>query len=134
MKMDYKQIFDRYPEQAKAPLLLIRNLIITIAQEQGLGNIEESLKWNEPSYLVKTGSAVRLDWKAKTPDHYYLFFNCNTKLIDTFRELYSDTLQFQGNRAIVLSIHEPLPTETIRQCLTLAMNYKTIKHLPLLGA
>lgn len=132
--MDCKQKFAQYPEHAKAPLLLIRHLIMTIAQDQGLGDVVESLKWNEPSYLVKSGSSVRLDWKARNPNHYYLFFNCNTKLVDTFRELYSDTLQFQGNRAIVFSIHDPLPTDIIRHCLTLAMNYKKIKHLPLLGA
>lgn len=134
METGIQNKFDNYPNHVQPLLLQIRSLVIDIAKKHNLGNVEESLKWDEPSYLVNTGSAIRIDWKPKSPEHYFIFFNCNTKLVDTFRELHSNALQFQGNRAIVLSIHKPLPIETIRQCLTLAMNYKTIKHLPLLGA
>ena len=133
MEVATQNKFDSYPEHIKLRLLCIRDLVFDVAKEHGLGDVEESLKWNEPSYLVNTGTAIRIDWKAKTPDHYFIFFNCNTTLVDTFRELHSDVIQFQGNRAIILNIYEPLPTKTIRQFLTLAMKYKTIKHLPLLG-
>ncbi|MCU7998579.1 DUF1801 domain-containing protein [Shewanella sp. SM101] len=118
-----------------APLLLrIRILIFSIAEVQDLGAVEESLKWGEPSYSVKNGSTVRFDWKPKYPEQYYLFFNCKTQLVDTFRELYSDILQFEGNRTIVLNIHDPLPESAISQCIELSLTYKSIKHLPLLGA
>jgi hypothetical protein len=75
-----------------------------------------------------------MDWKPQTPDRYFLFFHCQTKLVDTFRELYSSSLEFQGNRAIVLGVEKELPEKVIRHCIALAFRYKAIKHLPLLGA
>ncbi|MCS6233012.1 DUF1801 domain-containing protein, partial [Shewanella baltica] len=67
-------------------------------------------------------------------EQYCLFFNCKTQLVDTFRELHSDVLQFEGNRAIVLNIYDPLPEFAISQCIELSLKYKSIKHLTLLGA
>lgn len=126
--------FAQYPPQVKPALNALRELIYTLVSELKLGDIEESLKWGEPSFKVKTGSPIRIDWKAATPDNYYIFFNCQTKLVDTFRELYSDVLEFQGNRAVVLKLNEPLPETKIKHCLTLALTYQKVKHLPLLGA
>ncbi|MBD0785595.1 DUF1801 domain-containing protein [Vibrio sp. Y2-5] len=128
-----KDRFDEYPESARVRLEKLRSLVLQIATELNLGEVEESLKWGEPSYSVTTGSPVRLNWKMKSPNNYYLFFNCQTSLIDTFRELYSEELEFQGNRAIILSLSEPLPETPIKHCLELALTYKLRKHLPLLG-
>ncbi|ELA9458277.1 DUF1801 domain-containing protein [Vibrio alginolyticus] len=128
-----KARFDEYPKHVRIRIEELRNVVLTIASELKLGDVEESLKWGEPSYSVKTGSPVRMDWKQKTPSRYYLFFNCQTKLVDTFRELYSDSLEFQGNRAIILSLSAPLPEASIKSCLELALTYQKRKNLPLLG-
>jgi hypothetical protein len=129
-----KNRFDEYPGSARAKLEEVRNLVFKVATELDLGEVEESLKWGEPSYSVKTGTPLRMDWKLKSPNNYYLFFNCKTKLVDAFRELYGEVLEFQGNRAIVLSLSEPLPEAIIKHCLELALTYQQRKHLPLLGA
>ncbi len=126
--------FNEYPEDVRMKLLDLRSLILETASELQLGNAEETLKWGEPSYSVKTGSPIRIDWKLKSPSNYYLFFNCKTTLIETFRELYANELEFQGNRAIVLRLSEPLPEQAIKHCITLGLTYHKIKHLPLLGA
>ncbi|NOH24685.1 DUF1801 domain-containing protein [Vibrio europaeus] len=129
-----KERFDEYPENARARLTELRDLVFKIASELDLGEVDETLKWGEPSYSVKTGSPLRMDWKLKSPNNYYLFFNCQTKLVDTFRELYGEELVFQGNRAIVLSLSKPIPESAIKSCLELALTYQQRKHLPLLGA
>lgn len=134
MKNAVEKRFSEYPENARSRLKELRGLIFSIAEELELGDIEESLKWGEPSYDVKTGSPLRIDWKQKSPTHYFLYFNCQTKLVDTYRELYSGELDFQGNRAIVLSLSDPLPEEAIKHCIRLALTYQQRKHLPLLGA
>ncbi|WP_025555175.1 DUF1801 domain-containing protein [Vibrio parahaemolyticus] len=128
-----KDRFDEYPDNARVRLEELRNLVFQVASELELGEVDETLKWGEPSYSVKTGSPLRIDWKLKSPNSCYLFFNCQTKLIDTFRELYSDELVFQGNRAIVLSLSKPLPETVIKSCLELALTYHQRKNLPLLG-
>ena len=128
-----KDRFDEYPENARVRLEELRNLVFQVASELELGEVDEALKWGEPSYSVKTGSPLRMDWKLKSPNNYYLFFNCQTKLVDTFRELYGDELVFQGNRAIVLSLSKPLPETVIKSCLELALTYHQRKNQPLLG-
>ncbi|MCG9580877.1 DUF1801 domain-containing protein [Vibrio tubiashii] len=129
-----KERFDEYPENARVRLTELRNLVFEIVSELDLGEVDETLKWGEPSYSVKTGSPLRMDWKLKSPNNYYLFFNCQTKLVDTFRELYGEELVFQGNRAIILSLSKPIPETAIKSCLELALTYQQRKHFPLLGA
>lgn len=126
--------FEEYPKGAREKLASLRSLVFQIAEALALGEVEESLKWGEPSYRVKTGSPIRMDWKAKSPNHYYLFFHCQTKLVDTFRELHGDVLVFEGNRAIVFEVSQPIPELAVRHCLELALTYHQRKHLPLLGA
>ncbi|HHF2887848.1 DUF1801 domain-containing protein [Vibrio diabolicus] len=128
-----KERFDEYPENARVRLEELRNLVFQAASELELDEVDETLKWGEPSYSVKTGSPLRMDWKLKSPNNYYLFFNYQTKLVDKFRELYGDELVFQGNRAIVLSLSKPLPETVIKPCLELALTYHQRKNLPLLG-
>jgi hypothetical protein len=133
MQSAVQEKFDSYPEHIKIVLMEVRALVLEIIHNNNLGDVEETLKWGEPSYLVKGGSTVRFDWKPKYPEQYFVFFNCKTKLVDTFKELYSGTLEFQGNRAIVLHVNDPLPLSSLRHCLELSLKYKAIKHLPLLG-
>ena len=137
MKNLIQHKFEQYPETVKPSLNALRQLIYSLVDELELGDIEETLKWGEPSFKVKSGSPIRIDWKAATPDNYYLFFNCQTKLVDTFRELYSDVLEFQGNRAIVLNLTAATDTKVnnaLKHCIQLALTYQKVKHLPLLGA
>lgn len=126
--------FEGYPDDIRPKLLRLRAMIFQLAEALSLGEVEETLKWGEPSYKVKTGSPIRLDWKPSSPNNYYVFFHCQTKLVDTFRQLYDDELEFQGNRAIVLDVSSPIPEDMLKHCLTLALTYQQVKHLPLLGA
>ncbi|WP_084591665.1 DUF1801 domain-containing protein [Gilvimarinus agarilyticus] len=126
--------FSSYPVKVLPVMLALRELLFSTAKRLNLTPVEETLKWGEPSYLVNGGSAVRMDWKAKTPDEYFLFFHCQTKLVDTFRELYAGELVFQGNRAIVLPLDKPLPEQKIAHCVELALRYQSLKSLPLMGA
>ena len=134
MRQDVEDKYAQYPEHVKLVLLDVRTLIFDLADEHQLGEIEENLKWGQLSYLVKGGSPVRLGWNEQYPQQFSIFMNCKTKLVDTFRELYSDTLVFKGNREIVLELGGLMPTNTLKQCLLMAMTYHRIKHLPLLGA
>ncbi len=134
MKAEVKEKIDSYPEDIKLLILQLRKIVFSVAEDLNLGKIDEALKWGEPSYQVKSGSPVRMDWKPKNPNQYFLFFHCQTKLVDTFRELYPEILELDGNRAIVLGVNKAIPQKVIRHCIELAMTYKNIRHLPLLGA
>ncbi len=127
-------VFNSYPETVRAELLNLRQLIIVTASEtSGIKEIEETLKWGEPSYLTKTGSTIRMGWKKSKPGQYVMYFHCKTKLVDTFKELYPDQFQFEGNRAIIFNTNQDVPVSELRHCISLSLNYHNIKHLPMLG-
>lgn len=127
-------VFEHYPEHIQQKLLFLRQLILDTASEtEGVTGIEETLKWGEPSYIAKKGSTIRIDRKRSNPHQYAIYFNCNTKLVDTFRELYRDRFNFEGNRAIVFDEHDDIPVNELKQCIASALTYHTRKHLPMLG-
>ncbi len=129
-----QSIVENYPKVAQDKLTELRQLILQTARETaGVDKLMETTKWGEPSYITKTGSTIRMDWKERTPDHYYLYFICTTELVSNFRLIIGDELQFEGNRAIVLKLDEPLPTSALKRCISLALTYKKVRHLPLLG-
>ena len=86
MDSSVKQKFETYPENIAVLLNNIRNLIYSVAKQDGISDITETLKWSEPSYISKNGSTVRFDWKAKYPDQYCIYFNCKTSLVETFKD------------------------------------------------
>ena len=126
--------FSSYPLAAQKQLEEVRRLILTAAKENALGAVEESLKWGEASYLVKGGSAIRIDWKPKDPDVIKVYFHCQTSLIETFREIYRQEFDYQGKRAIVIPLKASAESGPLKHCLQLALKYHSLKHLPLLGA
>lgn len=128
------RLIDGYPAGIRLKLLLLRQLIFRTAAAENIEEIEEALKWGEPSYLAKGGSTIRMDWKSASPRQYAMYFHCKTKLVDTFRQLHGDKLKFEGNRAIVFHENDELPIEEIKHCISLALTYHNRKNLPLLGA
>jgi len=126
--------FSSYPKQIKSKMKNLRKLVLEVAKEdERITEIEETLKWGEPSYLVKKGSTVRLDWKAKAPDQYAIYFKCTSKLVTTFREVYGDQFNYEKNRAILFSLDDKVPTEELKKCVSMAFNYHLLKDQPLLG-
>lgn len=122
-----KEVFAAYPENVLPYMLLLRQLIFDVAADtDGVGPLEETLKWGEPSYLTsksKSGSTVRIDWKGRKPDQYAMYFICHTNLVNTFREIYPDELVFDGNRSIIFQLGEDLPVEALSHCIVLALTY-----------
>jgi hypothetical protein len=125
--------FETYPISARRQLERVRQLILTRAAEDALGDVEEVLKWGEASYLVKGGTTIRIDWKAKDPDAIKVFFHCQTRLIETFKERYPSEFEYEGKRAIVIPLGMNIEQSPLGHCLELALKYHRLKHLPLLG-
>jgi hypothetical protein len=126
--------FQTYPEEIKNKLNDLRELIMETATEiDDISEMEETLKWGEPSYLVKKGSTIRIDWKPATPGQYAMYFKCTSKLVPTFREVFGDVFKYENNRAIVFDLENKIPREALKGCIALAMTYHTVKHLPRLG-
>jgi hypothetical protein len=120
-------IFAAYPKPLKARLLALRRLILDTAKKtEGVGALQETLKWGQPSYLTtstKSGSTIRIDRVKASADQYALYFHCQTDLVATFRQLYPKELTYAGNRAIILNADDDIPEAALRHCLGLALTY-----------
>jgi hypothetical protein len=125
-------VFEAYSPAIRKKLLALRKLILeTAAKTEGVGELEETLKWGQPSYLTsdtKSGSTIRIDAIKGSETGYAAYFICHTNLVETFRELYEPRLRFEGNRGIRLDAGQPLPTKELSHCVALALTYQLAKR------
>ena len=129
-----EEVFKNYPSFVRPQLEYLRTLIRKTAEEtEGVTQLEETLKWNEPSFITKIGSTFRIDWKEKQPDQYAMYFHCSSRLIDTFRLVFNDEFNFEGKRAIIFRIDQEIPETELKQCIRTALTYHKVKHLVTLG-
>jgi Domain of unknown function (DU1801) len=103
----------------------LRQLILdTAAATPLVGALAESLKWGEPSFTPQRkgiGSSVRI--APRKDGKVSMNFICHTGLVERFRELYAETLEFEGNRTIVIDPGKPLPEQELRHCIAMALTY-----------
>jgi hypothetical protein len=129
--------FDAYPKPLKPKLLALRRLILDTAKTtKGVGALEETLKWGQPSYLTpetKSGSTIRIDAIKSGADRYAVYFHCQTNLVDTFRELYPSEFSYGGNRCIILNAADDVPEPALRHCVALALTYHLNRRKPARG-
>lgn len=117
--------FERYPEAIRKKMMHLRQLIFeTAAATEGVGELEEALRWGEPSYLTtksKSGSIIRID--SKDPGQYAMYFHCQTGLIAKFKSLYPDEFEYIGGRCITFDQNEKVPVRDLCHCISLALTY-----------
>jgi hypothetical protein len=125
------RVFNTYPPAIRARLMILRKLILDVAAAtDGVGDIEETLKWGEPAYLTTqtgSGSTIRLGWKKNHPSRYAMYFHCQTNLIETIRSLFPNDFRFAGNRAIVFEENNEVPTDALTFCIAAALTYHIAK-------
>ena len=73
-------VFETYPKDVKTKLLFLRQLIFDVASEtDGVDELEETLKWGQPSYLTtksKSGSLIKIDQIKSQTGKYAMYFHC----------------------------------------------------------
>ncbi len=135
--------FGSFEPEVRNALLTLRSLILSTAVEtDGVGRVEETLKWGQPSYLTpetNSGSTIRIapitsGSKASSgPDdnapRYAMFFICHTNLVEQFEGLFGDTFSYDGGRALLFSLDEQLPEDELRQCIAMALTYHLGGHV-----
>lgn len=131
---EFKNKLTNYPDAVRDHLLFLRNLVIETAQEQEeITELEETLKWGEPSFVTKGGSTLRMDWKDKSPDQYQMYFKCTSRLVETFKVVFGDLFEYQKNRAIVFQLDQAIPTEELKKCIKATLLYHKVKGEITLG-
>ena len=122
--------FDSFSDDVREALLEVRRLILETADALAqTGGVTETLKWHQPAYLAKrrrVGTTLRLGEDA-APGKYALYFHCQSRLGDLYRDRYGDQLRIVDDRSIVMSASEPVPKQALRHCIELALTYHLIK-------
>lgn len=128
------EVFANYPDFVREKLQHLRELVIETAEEtEGVTVLEETLKWGEPSFVTKNGSTLRMDWKEKSPDQYAMYFQCTSRLVDTFRLVFDHIFQYEGKRAIVFQLNQKIPELELKECIKASLIYHNVKEKITLG-
>ncbi|KMW59341.1 hypothetical protein AIOL_004323 [Candidatus Rhodobacter oscarellae] len=106
----------------------IRALILRTAAEMGI-EVTEALKWGQPAFLPpkRDGTTIRL---GATPTHAKLFVHCQTTLIDQYRDRFPTEFTYEGNRAVLMPLDQPLNADALAQVIALALTYHRRKRTP----
>ena len=129
---DVATTFERYPLAMRKKLMSLRTLIFDVAEHtEGVGALDETLKWGEPAYITaqsKSGSTIRIAWKPARPTQYAMYFNCQSTLVDSFKTMFPTAFKFEGNRALVFDKGDKVPVEALRICVAMALTYNAKAH------
>ena len=132
LNLSVDAVFSAYPKPIRTKLLSLRRLIFdTAGTTEGVGRLEETLKWGQPSYLTpetKSGSTIRIDQVKSTAGQYAVYFHCQTDLVATFRERYPRAFSYGGNRSILFNAADEIDEAALRHCLALALTYHLNKR------
>ena len=122
---------DQWSAPAQNAAWACRTLFHTIAQENNLGALGESLKWGQPAWRPvkpRTGSTLRMDWSPSSPDQLALFVDCKTDLAERMRDLYPDLPANDGRRRLAVSLSGKLPEQALAHLAQMTFTYHLNKR------
>lgn len=122
------EAYAAFPTTERAALLELRKLILTTAQDtDGVGPVQETLKWGQPAYLTpETRSGTTLRLGAPDAGHVAICAHCQTTVISEFADHFRGVGAVEGRRAVHFKADDPLPVEALRLMIRHALTY----HLP----
>lgn len=128
---DVLALFESFPSDIRDCLLTIRAMIVdTATQRDDIGELEETLKWGQASYVTKrpkTGTTIRIDRDKSGAGDVALFVNCQSSLVSDWRAMFPN-LVFGGDRSVHFSLAKPLPEDMLRQMIAMALTYHAAKR------
>jgi len=131
---DFESVFANYPDFVRDKMHFLRELVLETAKEMpDIENLEETLKWGEPSFVNKNGSTLRMDWKNKTPNQYQMYFKCTSRLVKTFKLVFGKRFDYEKNRAIIFQLNQEIPREELKECIKATLMYHKVKDDITLG-
>ena len=126
-----QNVIARYPGPIADALMHLRRLVLeTAEQTKDAGEVEETLKWGQPSFLTvrpKSGTTIRIDRDTSGNGDVALFVSCQSSLVSEWRALYPH-LTFGGDRSVHFNLGSGLPENEIRHMISMALTYHVKKR------
>lgn len=127
LPIDLQNVLNAWPKDAQTHFHELREIVHDTATANPLvGPLHETLKWGEPSFLTdksRSGTTLRICWKAKTPDEIGLFVICRTDMLEQVRALFPDAFRYEGTRAAYLPLSQPIPVDAVSYLVSRAQTY-----------
>ncbi len=125
LRDDVAAVFATVPAAERVAMLALRQLIFEVAAEtDGVGRLEETLKWGQPSYLTpdtRSGTTIRLGTAGA--DRIAVFTHCQTSVVSDFKELFPDDFSYDGGRGVYLPTGPDMPVDKLRVLIHRALTY-----------
>lgn len=102
----------------------LRELILTQAQVLSV-EVDECLRWGQPSYISPVGSMLRLG--ISKSGHPAIFAHCQTTIIADFAAEFGSDFQIEGNRAITFPTPDAVQADKLCLMIAHALRYKITK-------
>jgi hypothetical protein len=118
-----RAVFDRYADDVSNKLLELRRLVFSVAHDESIAALEETLKWGQPAYLSKTGTTIRIDRDETHGGDIALYVNCKTTLVGEWRERFPG-FTFGGTRSLHLRLSDRIDDDRLKMCIADALTYK----------
>lgn len=119
---EVQAVYDSFPAVEREKLMLVRQLILDCAALVEAGTVAETLRWGQPTYLVKQGSSLRLGI-GKT-GLAAIFAHCQSSIISDFATAFGTDFEMDGNRAVYLDQLGAEELEKLRFLILHGLQYK----------
>jgi hypothetical protein len=121
-----ERAFSAFPSAAREGLLQLRTLIFDVAaRTEGVGRLEETLKWGQPAYLTsetKSGTTIRLG--CPNEGGLAIYVHCQTRIVADFQAIFPKDFAYEGNRAIHFASADNLPADKLELFIKSALTYR----------
>lgn len=122
-----QQVFENQDISVRKRLLELREMILDeAARHPEIGELLETLKWGQPSYLPvkpRIGTTIRIGRHSTDARRVGFYFNCNSSLADDYKQLYPGVFEYEGRRAILIGLKGTIRERELRHCIALALTY-----------
>ena len=114
-----------YSDAQRDTLLALRALILDVADRtEGVGPVEETLKWGQPAYLAQSGTTVRLAAARGDDGAVGVYTSCQTPLVANFALEHGSRFTYDGGRGIHVAVGAALPVLELSDFFESALTYK----------
>ncbi len=113
------------PQDARDMIHRLRDIIRSAAEVSGTAPLDENLKWGQPSFAPpkRKGTPIRLSWSQKSPERVEMLVHCQTTLVEAWRHRFGDLFDYDGTRAVHISLEKHLPEEALHIMAVMALTY-----------
>lgn len=115
-------VFDSFTDETRASAMVLRDLIIAVADETPEADaVEETLRWGQPAYVTKKGSTLRIG--VPKSGGCALYAHCQSNIISSYAAAFPGADVIEGNRAVIFAHVDDIDVGRLRMLVHHALTY-----------